>query len=145
MFCGDMNYTPREDVVEMVWGDRAENLPKDLDGKWNKAPKVRDMLLAQNWPSSMTTARPRTEREWTTRRDWKDSAPARIDYIMYGGIEMSRYDTLFVEGIPSDHALMITTTGTGAGAGQLRDASDLQTRTLGSARSDKNDCRDDNF
>lgn len=93
--CRDMDYTPSEDMVEMLWGERAGNLPKDFDGK--QAPNVRDMLVAQNWPSSITTARPRTEREWTTRRDW-NSMPEKVDYVMHSGIEMSRYDRLFVEG-----------------------------------------------
>lgn len=54
ILCGDMNYTPAEDMVEIVWGVTTSQPAEAFKDKWNRTPNRWDGKVAQCWPSIMT-------------------------------------------------------------------------------------------
>lgn len=106
-------------MVEREWCVDTSQLRGAFKDKWSKTPNHRDWQVAQCRSSTMTTARPRSDREWTTGKGWKNSAPWRIDDVLANGIDLTSYDTNFTEGIPSDHALMIARAARGRDPGTV--------------------------
>lgn len=96
VLCGDMNHTPSEDMVVTVWGVDTSRLSDTFKDKWNKTPSHRHWQVAQYWAPTMTTTKPRSDDEWTTRKDWECSTPSMTDYVLSSGIDMSRHITFFI-------------------------------------------------